>query len=96
MNEGFLKTNKVMMCYLPFSVVPSSLKLAIQSSQVRSDRNRYKVGSFGFLLPIMKPRWVKLTMSPFFGCHRVKNPEVPGTAVNRTPFGLLYRFKIIG
>jgi len=42
----------------------------------------------GFLLPSMKPRYLKLTISPAFGSHRFTNSELPGTAANVTPFGL--------
>lgn len=65
-----------------------SFQLLRTSSQVKSSRTRNRTGSLGFLEAKRNPWCLKLTMSPGLGFHLLANPEVPGEAKNRIPFGL--------
>ena len=74
--------------YLPVTTGFFSLKFAATCSHVMSILSLYKDGDFGFLLPSMKPRCLKVTMSPTFSFHLFTNSVVPGPATKVTPFGL--------
>ena len=66
-----------------------SFQLLTTSSQVKSVLSLYNVGRIGFLLPSRNPLYLKLTISPIFGFHRLTNSVVPAGAKNFTPFGLI-------
>ena len=71
------------------ALVVGSLKLRTTSSQLISSRTRYIVDCLGLPLPAKNPLCLKLTIWPGRGSHRFTNSEVPGTAINETPFGLV-------
>ena len=58
-------------------------------SHVRSFRILYRVGSLGFFVANKYPRYLKVTISPLFGVHRLTNSDVPAGATKRIPFGLV-------
>lgn len=75
-------------CLLEGFVVFCSFQFCTTSSQTKSVRIRWMIGSLGFFVANKNPLCLKLTISPLAGTYFRRNSVVAGGASKCIPFGL--------